>query len=162
MWRWRSGSAECQCADHAGTGISRCFSTDSGRERSYVCTSRAGAGPGELPERNDPKDPRPVGALEVTNAGATGARRAVLGFYPRQVDAAIALARAISNLFHIPLVLPKATSPTSTAGVTRGFDPRVAQGKFRGICGHYHLKASKIDPGVSLWQPMREAGFGVG
>ena len=44
MWRWRSGSAECQCADHAGTGISRCFSTDSGRERSYVCTSRAGAG----------------------------------------------------------------------------------------------------------------------
>ena len=87
---------------------------------------------------------------------------AVLGFYPRQVDAAIALARAISNLFHIPLVLPKATSPTSTAGVTRGFDPRVAQGKFRGICGHYHLKASKIDPGVSLWQPMREAGFGVG
>jgi len=115
-----------------------------------------------LPERNDPKDPRPVGALEVTNAGATGARRAVLGFYPRQVDAAIALARAISNLFHIPLVLPKATSPTSTAGVTRGFDPRVAQGKFRGICGHYHLKASKIDPGVSLWQPMREAGFGVG
>jgi hypothetical protein len=22
----------------------------------------------ELPERNDPKDPRPVGALEVTNA----------------------------------------------------------------------------------------------
>jgi N-acetyl-anhydromuramyl-L-alanine amidase AmpD len=116
----------------------------------------------ELPERNDPKDPRPVGALEVTNAGAAGCRRAVLGFYPRQVDAAIALARAISNLFHIPLVLPKATSPTSTAGVTRGFDPRVAQGKFRGICGHYHLKASKIDPGVSLWQPMRDAGFGVG
>jgi hypothetical protein len=46
--------------------------------------------------------------------------------------------------------------------VTRGFDPRVAQGNFRGICGHYHLKTSKIDPGVSLWQPMRDAGFGVG
>ena len=78
------------------------------------------------------------------------------------MDAAIALARAIANLFQIPLVLPKATSPTSTAGVIRGFDPRVSQGNFRGICGHYHLKASKIDPGVSLWQPMRDAGFGVG
>jgi hypothetical protein len=39
---------------------------------------------------------------------------------------------------------------------------QLAQGKFRGICGHYHLKAGKIDPGVSLWQPMRDAGFGVG
>ena len=116
----------------------------------------------ERPERNDPKDPRPVGALEVTNAGAAGAQQPVLGFYPKQVDAVIALARAIANLFHIPLVLPKATSPTSSAGVGRGFDPRVAQGEFRGICGHYHLKASKIDPGVSLWPPMREAGFGVG
>ena len=136
------------CAFHAGQADARSIGVE-------MCNP-------ELPERNDPKDPRPVGALEVTNAGAAGCRRAVLGFYPRQVDAAIALARAISNLFHIPLVLPKATSPTSTAGVTRGFDPRVAQGKFRGICGHYHLKASKIDPGVSLWQPMRDAGFGVG
>ena len=39
---------------------------------------------------------------------------------------------------------------------------QLAQGKFRGICGHYQLKAGKIDPGVSLWQPMRDAGFGVG
>jgi hypothetical protein len=136
------------CAFHAGQANARSIGVE-------MCNP-------ELPERNDPKDPRPVGALEVTNAGAAGSRRAVLGFYPRQVDAAIALARAIANLFHIPLVLPKATSPTSTAGVTRGFDPRVAQGNFRGICGHYHLKATKIDPGVSLWQPMRDAGFGVG
>jgi hypothetical protein len=100
------------CAFHAGHADARSIGVE-------MCNP-------ELPERNDPKDPRPVGALEVTNAGATGARRAVLGFYPRQVDAAIALARAIANLFHIRLVLPKATSPTSTAGVTRGFDPRVA------------------------------------
>ena len=136
------------CAFHAGDANGRSIGVE-------ICNP-------ERPERNDPKDPRPVGALEVTNAGAAGAQQPVLGFYPKQVDAVIALARAIANLFHIPLVLPKATSPTSSAGVGRGFDPRVAQGEFRGICGHYHLKASKIDPGVSLWPPMREAGFGVG
>jgi N-acetyl-anhydromuramyl-L-alanine amidase AmpD len=113
-------------------------------------------------ERDDPKDPRPVGILEVTNAGAEGARRSVLGFYPKQVEAVIALARAISSIFAIPLQLPQASSPTSTAGVTRGIDARVVQGSFRGICGHYHLKETKIDPGVSLWQPMRDAGVGLG
>jgi N-acetyl-anhydromuramyl-L-alanine amidase AmpD len=113
-------------------------------------------------ERNDPKDPRPVVTLEVTNAGAEGARKSVLGFYPKQVEAVIALARAISSIFTIPLQLPKASSSTSTAGVTRGIDSRAVQGDFRGICGHYHLKASKTDPGVSLWQPLRDAGVGVG
>ena len=86
------------CAFHAGHADARSIGVE-------MCNP-------ELPERNDPKDPRPVGELEVTTAGAAGCRRAVLGFYPRQVDAAIALARAIANLFHIRLVLPKATSPT--------------------------------------------------
>ena len=46
--------------------------------------------------------------------------------------------------------------------MTRGLDARLVQGNFRGLCGHYHLKEGKIDPGVSLWQPMRDAGVGVG
>jgi N-acetyl-anhydromuramyl-L-alanine amidase AmpD len=115
----------------------------------------------ELVERNDPDDPRPVMSLEVTNAGSAGARRQVLGFYPKQVEAVVSLARAISAIFRLPANLPAATSPTSTAGVTRRVDPRVLAGGFSGTCGHYHVKDAKVDPGVSLWQPLRNAGFDV-
>jgi hypothetical protein len=116
----------------------------------------------ELPERNDPGNPRPLVTLEVKNAGPEGARRKVLGFYPRQVDAVVNLTRAISSIFDLPLQLPRATSPTSTMGVTRGVDPRIAGGTYRGVCGHYHLKDSKTDPGVSLWQPLLAAGLILG
>jgi N-acetyl-anhydromuramyl-L-alanine amidase AmpD len=116
----------------------------------------------ELVERNDPQDPRPVVALEVTNAGSAGARRLVLGFYKEQVAATIALAKAVSGIFGLPSRLPQATSSTSTAGVTRGVDPRVAANQYSGTCGHYHVKDSKVDPGVSLWPALREAGFAVG
>jgi hypothetical protein len=116
----------------------------------------------ELPERNDTLRPRPVVTLEVTNAGGNGARRQVLGFYPEQVTAAIALAKAVAGIFRFPLRLPVATSPTSSAGVTRGVDRRVSTGGYSGVCGHYHVKDTKTDPGVSLWSPMRNAGIEVG
>ena len=116
----------------------------------------------ELVERNDPQSPRPVVALEVTNAGSVGARRLVLGFYKEQVTATIALAKAVSGIFGFPSRLPRATSPTSTAGVTRGVDPRMVSNQYAGTCGHYHVKDSKVDPGVSLWPALREAGFTVG
>jgi hypothetical protein len=113
----------------------------------------------ERSDRNDPRDPRPVVTLEVTNAGAQGALRQVLGYYPAQVVAITQLARAVAAIFQLPLQLPRATSSTSAAGITRGLDPRVTSGQFRGVCGHYHLKESKVDPGVSLWPPLRAAGF---
>lgn len=116
----------------------------------------------EAVERNDPQRPRPVVALEVTNAGSSGARRLVLGFYEEQVAATVALARAITAIFGFPSRLPQATSPTSTAGVTRGVDPRLVANRFTGTCGHYHVTDAKVDPGVSLWPALREAGFSVG
>ena len=136
------------CAFHAGPVNRRSIGVE-------ICNP-------ERLERNDPKDARPVVTLGVSNAGPGGARSQVLGFYPQQVKAIIALARALASLFPIPLLLPKSSAADAPAGVSLGCDSRVASGEFRGICGHYHLQTNKIDPGTSLWQPLRDAGVGLG
>jgi N-acetylmuramoyl-L-alanine amidase len=136
------------CAFHAGKVNSRSIGVE-------ICNP-------ERLERNDPMEARPVVTLGVSNAGPNGMRSPMLGFYPRQVEAVIALTRALASLFPIPLVLPKAVEPDAPAGVSQGRDTRVANGEFRGICGHYHLQSNKIDPGTALWQPLRDAGVGLG
>jgi N-acetyl-anhydromuramyl-L-alanine amidase AmpD len=136
------------CAFHAGKANARSIGVE-------ICNP-------ERPERNDPRDARPVVSLGVSNAGPAGARGPVLGFYPQQVDAVIALARALASLFPIPLLLPKAIAPEAHAGVSPGRDARVVSGEFRGICGHYHLQSNKTDPGTALWPPLRDAGVGLG
>lgn len=136
------------CAFHAGKANLRSIGVE-------ICNP-------ERPERNDPRDARPVVTLGVSNVGHNGAHTPVLGFYPQQVGAVIALAHALATLFPIPLLLPKALSADAPAGVSQGRDSRVASGQFQGICGHYHLQTNKTDPGTSLWQPLRDAGVGLG
>ena len=59
-----------------------------------------------------------------------------LGFYPVQIQALVALVKAIHDGCGIPLKTPN---------VKNGLDPDVVDGSFSGFCSHYHITERKID-----------------
>lgn len=66
-----------------------------------------------------------------------------LDFYPVQVEAFKALARAVCKAHNIPFLAPL----DRNGKLIRGVDKRVAGRSFKGIVGHYHSTARKTDPG---------------
>jgi hypothetical protein len=66
-----------------------------------------------------------------------------LDFYPVQLEAFKALARAVCKAHNIPLAAPLDKS----GALVRGVDRRVQGRSFRGIVGHYHVTNTKTDPG---------------
>jgi hypothetical protein len=64
-----------------------------------------------------------------------------LGFYPKQIEAAKALWKAISGATGIPY-----ETPVSQFGKTSTkYEQDVAYGKFTGFVSHYHVSKTKID-----------------
>ena len=73
-----------------------------------------------------------------------------LDFYDIQKRRVVELAEVLCARFGIPRELP----------VSAGGDVlrTLAPSSFRGVCGHYHVSASKPDPGLTLW-PGFQAAF---
>jgi len=63
-----------------------------------------------------------------------------LGFYPVQIEAFKALAKALHKAYDIPLVAPMDGEKLSTTIV-----PDVQQAIFKGVLSHYHITSRKID-----------------
>jgi N-acetyl-anhydromuramyl-L-alanine amidase AmpD len=95
--------------------------------------------------------PRPV----VDDPGVNGDQRKLrLDFYPIQKSRVVELAEAVSAAFGIPRALPRAADGSVMPAKLR--DPS----QFRGTCGHYHVSATKDDPGTTLWPGLSAAGWG--
>lgn len=67
-----------------------------------------------------------------------------LDFYPVQIEAFKALARAVCKAHGIPFVAPL----DKEGSLVRGVDKRVIGRSFRGVVGHYHVTPEKTDPGI--------------
>jgi N-acetyl-anhydromuramyl-L-alanine amidase AmpD len=100
----------------------------------------------------DARRPRPVWTL-----GVRGSRDQHLGFFEEERRSLVALASAMCDFFRIPRVLPG----DSAGNVATGTLPREALRGFRGVIGHYHENAGKIDPGTKVWEDFQAAGFRV-
>jgi len=75
-----------------------------------------------------------------------------LGFYPVQVEAFKALAKALHKVYNIPLV-----APMDGENLSKGVEPEVEQGLFKGVINHYHVTTRKIDcAGFELDKVLKE------
>jgi len=108
----------------------------------------------------NPADPLvdPNSDRSLLPLGVRGSRQLFYGFYPEQVRAVIKLVGLLCTQFQIPKRLPGANGSVSNDEV-----PEVINGSWAGVVGHYHCAQNKgkIDPGVSLWEPLVAAGFVV-
>jgi hypothetical protein len=78
-----------------------------------------------------------------------GRRRKLANFYRTQIDAAIALADALSKA--VPEIAREVPTDSSGALVARTVDVE----DFSGHLGHYHLTERKLDPGFDLLEALR-------
>jgi len=75
-----------------------------------------------------------------------------LGFYPVQIEAFKALAKALHEIYDIPLV-----APMDGENLLKTIDPDVQKGLFKGVIGHYHITTRKIDcAGFELDKVLKE------
>tara|TARA_R110000787_G_scaffold51408_2_gene121844 strand:+ start:6239 stop:7171 length:933 start_codon:yes stop_codon:yes gene_type:complete len=81
-----------------------------------------------------------------------------LGFYPKQIEAAKALWKAINGATGIPF-----ETPTSQFGKTSTkYEQDVAYGSFTGFVSHYHISKGKIDcAGLDLQTLLDEAKYNI-
>lgn len=112
--------------------------------------------PVELAYQN-PINPRPV--IEL---GTRGSTQKILGFYPEQIAAIVKWCHWCCEYAGIPKQLP---SYKGSVGVynsyIRGPGDEWKVNGFTGVVGHLHQDNVKIDPGMSLWQPLIDSGFKV-
>lgn len=73
-----------------------------------------------------------------------GRARRLARFHPAQIRAAVGLADTLSAALHIPPRVPLDDRGRLHTGLLPEPDT------YRGHCGHYHLSASKLDPGADL------------
>ncbi len=100
-----------------------------------------------LPHRNEYQSPpRELVADSGVNGGPSYEH---LDFYDIQKRRTVELAEVLCAHFGIPRKLPVG----SGGDVLRTLAPST----FRGVCGHYHVSASKSDPGFTLWHGLRAA-----
>ena len=81
-----------------------------------------------------------------------------LGFYPKQIEAAKALWKAINGATGIPF-----ETPTSQFGKTSTkYEQDVAYGSFTGFVSHYHISKGKIDcAGLDLQTLLDETKYDI-
>jgi hypothetical protein len=90
----------------------------------------------------------------ITNAVVHGERlKPFTGFYPQQIDALKALAKAVNKATGIPLLAPLDRSKNTNTTVSK----KAASGRFEGFVSHYHLTSRKIDcAGLDLRKILKE------
>lgn len=66
-----------------------------------------------------------------------------LDFYPAQIEAYKALARALHKAHNIPFQVPL----DKDGNLIHGVSDEVVKCTFKGMVGHYHVTTNKIDPG---------------
>lgn len=90
----------------------------------------------------------------ITDAVVHGERlKPFTGFYPEQIEAFKALAKAVNKATGIPLVTPLDRSKNTNTTVSK----KAAEGRFEGFINHYHLTNRKIDcAGLDLKKILKE------
>lgn len=73
---------------------------------------------------------------------------------PSQVSTAIALTSAICRAYRLPTSVP---IDVKTRGIYASVLPPLYLETFRGILGHFHLDANKVDPGLDLLRRLDRA-----
>jgi len=90
----------------------------------------------------------------ITDAVVHGERlKPFTGFYPEQIEAFKALAKAVNKATGIPLVTPLDRSKNTNTTISK----KAAEGRFEGFINHYHLTNRKIDcAGLDLKKILKE------
>lgn len=90
----------------------------------------------------------------ITDAVVHGERlKPFTGFYPEQIEAFKALAKAVNKATGIPLKTPLDRSKNTNTTVSK----KAADGRFEGFVSHYHLTNRKIDcAGLDLKNILKE------
>lgn len=107
-------------------------------------------------EFNNPIDPSVDGAARLGRVTVDellphhNRRIARLDYTPLQKERLCQLADVLQTHFDIGRVLPPSID---AQGIEQA--PGLMPSDFRGVCGHYHVGAHKIDPGLSFWPVLR-------
>lgn len=90
----------------------------------------------------------------ISDAVVHGTRlKPFTGFYPAQLDALVALTKAVNRATGIPLKCPLDRSKKTNTTVSK----KCASGDFQGFISHYHLTNRKIDcAGLDLKEILRK------
>lgn len=91
---------------------------------------------------------RPIARNQLKPNGRGGDQWDHLDFTDAQKERVVQLCDAVCDALDIPKRIPREPDVVTRA-------------KAAGVVGHYHLKSSKVDPGMTLWPVLEAAGYEI-